>query len=82
MCGVASGNLILPSNRRIFSISECARETELILKLETLRAGAQRMSKCFSRKELFEFLEVIFEEGSMVKYQNPDVWIRSLHKDS
>jgi hypothetical protein len=39
------------------------------------------MSKRLSRKEFLEFLEVIFEEGPMLKYQNPDAWVRSLNQD-
>jgi len=34
------------------------------------------MSKRLSRKEFLAFLEVIYEEGPPVRYQNPDSWTR------
>jgi hypothetical protein len=37
------------------------------------------MSKRLSRKDFLEFLEVLFEEGPLVKYQNPDAWASPLH---
>jgi len=36
------------------------------------------MSKRLSRKEFLDCLEAIYEEGPMVKYQNPDAWSRFL----
>jgi hypothetical protein len=33
------------------------------------------MNKRLSSKEFLESLEAIWEEGPLVKYQNPDAWI-------
>jgi hypothetical protein len=37
------------------------------------------MTKRLSSKDFFEVIEAIWEEGPMVKYQNPDAWIRALY---
>jgi hypothetical protein len=39
------------------------------------------LSKRLSREDFLEFLEVIFEEGPLVKYPNPDAWVRSLNQN-
>jgi hypothetical protein len=35
--------------------------------------------KRLSRKDFLDCLEVMYEEGPQVKYQNPDAWSRPLN---
>jgi hypothetical protein len=41
----------------------------------------QKMSKRLSREDFLDSLEIIFEEGPLVKYQNPDAWVRPLNQN-
>ena len=56
-------------------------ETWFILRLDTCKFWCVKMSKRLSRKDFLEFLDVILEEGPLVKYQNPDAWVRPLNQD-
>ncbi len=55
-------------------------ETEFILRLDTLPCWCAKLNKRLSHEDFLEFLDVIFEEGPLVKYQNPDAWGQPLHQ--
>jgi hypothetical protein len=54
-------------------------ETWFILRLNTCTFWCEKLSKRLSRKDFLEFLEIIHEEGPVVKYKNPDAWIIPSH---